>query len=212
MMVRHLFPGVCIRISLDGGFAQPADFLDAEPGVEYVLAVASNAVLQRKAEEVMQYARVIAGVTGETEHVYSEANYAAGMTIAMRTTTSPTYFGADGTENMKEGEVQLMPLPSSTVHFPAGHPIASSAATFAHGRSRSTDSFVRWAEYIFKDLKLTVPARDHLESIVQLALRAQELFFGAALHHPGKAQLDHYFREFITLAAVPTPPPAKRFS
>jgi hypothetical protein len=26
----------------------------------------------------MQYARVLAGVTGETEHVYSEANYAAG--------------------------------------------------------------------------------------------------------------------------------------
>ena len=26
----------------------------------------------------MQYAHVLAGVTGETEHVYSEANYAAG--------------------------------------------------------------------------------------------------------------------------------------
>jgi hypothetical protein len=40
--------------------------------------MAKNAVLQRKAEEAMQYARVLAGVTGETEHVYSEANYAAG--------------------------------------------------------------------------------------------------------------------------------------
>jgi hypothetical protein len=35
-------------------------------------------VLQRKADEAMQYARVIGGVTGGTEHVYSEANYAAG--------------------------------------------------------------------------------------------------------------------------------------
>ena len=80
MMVRHFFPGVRIRIRLDGGFAQPAllDFLDAEPNLEYVVAMASNAVLQRKAEEAMQHARVIAGVTGETEHVYSDASYAAG--------------------------------------------------------------------------------------------------------------------------------------
>jgi hypothetical protein len=80
MMVRSFFPGVRIRIRLDGGFAHPAllDFLDAEPNLEYVVAMAKNAVLQRKAEEAMQYARVIAGVTGETEHVYSEANYAAG--------------------------------------------------------------------------------------------------------------------------------------
>jgi hypothetical protein len=80
MMVRHFFPGVRIRVRLDGGFAQPAllDFLDAEPNLEYVVAMASNAVLQRKAEEAMQVARAIAGVTGQTEHVYSEANYAAG--------------------------------------------------------------------------------------------------------------------------------------
>ena len=80
MMVRHFFPGVRIRIRLDGGFAQPAllDFLDAEPNLEYVVAMASNAVLQRKAEEAMQHARVIAGVTGETEHVYCDASYAAG--------------------------------------------------------------------------------------------------------------------------------------
>jgi hypothetical protein len=80
MMVRHFFPGVRIRVRLDGGFANPAllDFLDAELNLEYVVAMASNAVLQRKAEEAMQYARVIAGVTGQTEHVYSEVNYAAG--------------------------------------------------------------------------------------------------------------------------------------
>ena len=80
MMVRHFFPGVRIRIRLDGGFAHPAllDFLDAEPNLEYVVAMAKNAVLQRKAEEAMQVARVLAGVTGETEHVYADTNYAAG--------------------------------------------------------------------------------------------------------------------------------------
>lgn len=80
MMVRQFFPGVRIRIRLDGGFAHPAllDFLDAEPKLEYVVAMANNAVLESKAEEGMQYARVLAGVTGQTEHVYDEVNYAAG--------------------------------------------------------------------------------------------------------------------------------------
>src|SRR5580658_9137933 len=79
-MIRHHLPGVQIRVRLDGGFAHPAllDFLDAEPNLEYVVAMARNAVLQRKAQEAMQYARVLAGVTGQTEHVYGQANYAAG--------------------------------------------------------------------------------------------------------------------------------------
>jgi hypothetical protein len=54
------------------------DFLDTEPGVEYIAAIASNSVLQRKAEQAMQYARILVGVTGQTEHVYGEAFYAAG--------------------------------------------------------------------------------------------------------------------------------------
>ena len=80
MMVRQFFPGVRIRIRLDGGFAHPAllDFLDAEPRLEYVVAMANNAVLERKAEEAMQYARVLSGITGQTEHVYDEVHYAAG--------------------------------------------------------------------------------------------------------------------------------------
>ena len=79
-MIRSSFPKVRIRVRLDGGFAHPGllQFLDAEPGVEYVVAMASNAVLERKAEEAMQYARVLAGVTEQTEHVYGEAHYAAG--------------------------------------------------------------------------------------------------------------------------------------
>jgi Transposase DDE domain group 1 len=79
MIVREFFPGVRIRIRLDGGFAHPAllDFLDAEPKLEYVVAMAKNAVLESKAEESMQYARALSGIAGQTEHVYGEVNYAA---------------------------------------------------------------------------------------------------------------------------------------
>jgi hypothetical protein len=79
-MIRNSFPKARIRVRLDGGFSNPEllSFLDGEPGVEYVVAMASNAVLQRKAEEAMQYARALAGVTDQTEHVYGETSYAAG--------------------------------------------------------------------------------------------------------------------------------------
>jgi hypothetical protein len=79
-LIRGSFPKARIRVRLDGGFANPEllTFLDSEPGVEYVVAMASNAVLNRKAEEAMQVARLLAGLTDQTEHVYGEARYAAG--------------------------------------------------------------------------------------------------------------------------------------
>lgn len=79
MLVRHFLPGARIRVRLDGGFAHPAllDFLDAEPNLEYVVAMAKNAVLKRKAKPAMRQARRLSRQSGETEHVYSEANYAA---------------------------------------------------------------------------------------------------------------------------------------
>jgi len=80
LMIRSFFPTVRIRVRLDGGFAHPdlLNFLDAEPKLEYMVAMASNAVLERKAKQAMQYARSIATMTGGTEHVYHDANYAAG--------------------------------------------------------------------------------------------------------------------------------------
>lgn len=79
-LIRGSFSKVRIRVRLDGGFANPEllAFLDAEVGVEYVVAMASNAVLNRKAEEAMQVARLLAGLTDQTEHVYDEVGYAAG--------------------------------------------------------------------------------------------------------------------------------------
>jgi hypothetical protein len=79
-LIRGSFSKVRIRVRLDGGFANPQllAFLDAEAGVEYVVAMASNAVLNRKAEEAMEVARLLAGLTDQTEHVYDEVRYAAG--------------------------------------------------------------------------------------------------------------------------------------
>jgi hypothetical protein len=79
-LIRSSFSKVRIRVRLDGGFANPQllAFLDAEAGVEYVVAMASNAVLNRKAEEAMEVARLLAGLTDQTEHVYDEVRYAAG--------------------------------------------------------------------------------------------------------------------------------------
>jgi hypothetical protein len=79
-MVRASFPKARIRVRLDGGFASPALFelLDSEPGVDYVVAMASNAVLKRRSEEAVEVARLMSGLTGDTEHLYSETRYAAG--------------------------------------------------------------------------------------------------------------------------------------
>ena len=79
-LIRGSFSKARIRVRLDGGFANPEllTFLDGEPGVEYVVAMASNAVLNRKAEEAMQVARLLADLTDQTEHVYGAASYAAG--------------------------------------------------------------------------------------------------------------------------------------
>src|ERR1700691_4426769 len=79
LMIRSLFPAARIRVRLDGGFAHPdlLDFLDAEAKLDYVVAMANNQVLERKAEHAMQFARAIGAVTGGTEHVYDDAHYAA---------------------------------------------------------------------------------------------------------------------------------------
>lgn len=78
-LIRHFLPGVRLCVRLDGGFANPAvlDLLDAEPNLEYVVAMAKNAVLKRKAKPVMRRARKLSRASGKTEHVYDEVGYAA---------------------------------------------------------------------------------------------------------------------------------------
>jgi hypothetical protein len=78
-MIRRHLPGVRIRVRLDGGFAHPAvlEFLDAQPRLEYVVAMAKNAVLKRVAETGMRRARRLSRRSGQTEHIYGEVRYAA---------------------------------------------------------------------------------------------------------------------------------------
>jgi len=79
-IIRGCFPGVTIRVRLDGGFAHPAvlEFLDAQPKLEYVVAMAKNAVLKRIAAPGIRQARQMSKRSGKTEHIYGEVEYAAG--------------------------------------------------------------------------------------------------------------------------------------
>ncbi|HYN05751.1 MAG TPA: IS1380 family transposase [Vicinamibacterales bacterium] len=79
-LLRQAFPKARFLVRLDGGFATPEIFdrLDAEPGLDYVVAMAENAVLTRCAEATMVEARTQSEASGQTEHVYTEARYAAG--------------------------------------------------------------------------------------------------------------------------------------
>jgi hypothetical protein len=80
--VSEAFPKAKIRVRLDGGFASPEvlDFLDCEPKVEYLVSMASNAVLLRKTESGMKQARRASEISGQTEHVYGECRYATKKT------------------------------------------------------------------------------------------------------------------------------------
>jgi hypothetical protein len=73
------FPGVILRVRLDGGFATPPvlEFLDRQPGLEYVVNMAANAVLKRFAKSALRVARRRSKESGKTEHVYGECLYAA---------------------------------------------------------------------------------------------------------------------------------------
>lgn len=79
-LLRGAFPRARFLVRLDGGFATPEilDRLDAEPRLDYVVAMAENAVLTRCAEPTMVEARTQSEASGQTEHVYTEARYAAG--------------------------------------------------------------------------------------------------------------------------------------
>ena len=76
-LLRIAFPRARFIVRLDGGFATPGlpDFLDAEPRLDYVVAMGENAVLTRCAEPIMAEARTRSEASGQTEHVYTEARY-----------------------------------------------------------------------------------------------------------------------------------------
>ena len=104
-MISYSFPGARIRVRLDGGFAHPdlLDFLEDDPNLEYVIAMAKNAVLKRKAKPAMRQARRLSRQTGKTEHVYGEAQL-CGQNMAA--TTPHHHQGRSGARRGKEAEGQ----------------------------------------------------------------------------------------------------------
>ena len=76
-LLRQAFPQARFLVRLDGGFATPEifDFLDAEPRLDYVVAMARNAVLQRHAEPALLVAQAQSAASGQTAQVYADTRY-----------------------------------------------------------------------------------------------------------------------------------------
>lgn len=72
------FPRARVRLRMDAGFATPAlfDELDAA-GVEYVVAMATNTVLEAAAAPLLDEARTEAETTGASARVFGETRYQA---------------------------------------------------------------------------------------------------------------------------------------
>src|SRR5690625_1118819 len=77
--LRAAFPGVRIRVRLDGGFASPQvfDYLDAQD-VDYVAGMASNNVLANMAEKLLEQSRTASAGSGISERHYGSSTYQAG--------------------------------------------------------------------------------------------------------------------------------------
>jgi hypothetical protein len=72
------FPRAQLRVRLDGGFATPEMFQDLEwAGVEYVVAMAKNSVLETAAEPDLRPLRDEVATTHETATSYHEITYQA---------------------------------------------------------------------------------------------------------------------------------------
>ena len=80
-LLRHLrraFPRATLRVRVDGGFAGN-DWLEVleTQRVEYVVGMASNARLTRRAGRLLGEAYGLSKYSGHTEHVFGETRYAA---------------------------------------------------------------------------------------------------------------------------------------
>lgn len=76
--LRATFPRARLRVRLDAGFAGE-DVLRCleDEGVEYVVAIASNTRLEKRARRLMGKARMRSKATGATAHLFGETRYAA---------------------------------------------------------------------------------------------------------------------------------------
>jgi hypothetical protein len=76
--LQERFPRARILVRLDGGYAEPElfEFLD-EVGLDYVVGLPRNAVLERLAEPDLIEARMRSLTSGHTEHLFADFAYAA---------------------------------------------------------------------------------------------------------------------------------------
>jgi len=76
--LRDAFSKTRFRVRLDGGFATPAllDYLELE-GVEYLVGMAGNSRLEKRARRLMGKVRMKSRKTGKTETLFGETRYAA---------------------------------------------------------------------------------------------------------------------------------------
>jgi len=72
------FPRARIQVRLDGGFAGPEmfDYLE-DAKLDYIVAMAENKILTRRAAPLMRQARRLSRASRATEHVYGECRYGA---------------------------------------------------------------------------------------------------------------------------------------
>ena len=77
--VREHYPKARILVRLDGGFAEPKllKFLE-DSGVDYLIGIAKNKVLVRRARRLMGRARKLSRIRQDTANVFGETRYAAG--------------------------------------------------------------------------------------------------------------------------------------
>jgi hypothetical protein len=60
---------------------QNNNFLDGQPGLEYVVNMAANQVLDRLVKPAMETARRLSQASGKTDHVYGEFQYKTEKTL-----------------------------------------------------------------------------------------------------------------------------------
>jgi hypothetical protein len=77
--VRSAFPKARILVRLDGGFSGPEllNYLEDEARVDYIIGMAENKVLKRRARRLMGRVRRLSKRRGQTANVFGETRYAA---------------------------------------------------------------------------------------------------------------------------------------
>jgi len=123
--LRIAFPTATFRVRLDGGFAHPKLFTFLEQQqVEYVVAMASNARLEKRARRLMGKARMLSKATGQTAHLYGETRYAARKWTRKRRVIIKAevvrHPGRDPKNNPRFVVTNLADDPAAVYHFYCG--------------------------------------------------------------------------------------------